>query len=431
MHRTEEISESFLAAVDQWIRTTVDRSSNALNFGTLLCQLPGVYPTVVVQSLHRLIRSIEVDSATMHRLLVESRQLHSDCCVQTHDALPVPHPLDFEWRFTPSTCSRLLEEAVTLATEKDPVVLLGTPSLAAESSSRSDVGRFITLDTNPAMLEYLGRCCPAVRAYRFDAARDIFPNLPPAGVVVADPPWYPEHMKSFLWTASHLCRNYGHVLLCLPPMGTRAGIDTERDDLISWATLNGLECMHVHKGIVTYQTPLFEHNALRTKGIEAPLDWRRADLAIFQRRIGIPTTPRPVVEMSTVTWHEENFGRVRIRLRSPSTQVFDPRLVPLFGGDILPSVSSRHPFRELVDVWTSGNRVFGCRNTFILRSILVALRTGGSPILHASQAADRKLSLSEAEKTMVAYNDCLDVLRIEHDEHAEYTREETCKGIPA
>lgn len=431
MHGPEEISESFLAAVDQWIRTAVDRNSDTPSFGSLLCQLPGVYPTVVVQSLHRLARSGEADSATMQRLLVESQQLHSDCRVRTHDALPVPHPLDFEWRFTPSTCSRLLAEAVTLASEKDPVVLLGTPSLAAKSSTRSDIGRFVTLDTNPAMLEYLGRCCPRVRAYRFDAARDRLPDLPPAGVVVADPPWYPEHMKSFLWTASHLCKNHGHVLLCLPPMGTRPGIGAERDALISWATLRGLECLHVHKGIAAYQTPLFEHNALRTQEIEAPLDWRRADLAIFQRRTGMPTTPRPVVEAVSGTWHEETLGRVRLRLRSQSTQVFDPRLASLIGGDVLPSVSSRHPLREHVDVWTSGNRVFECRNTSILRSILTAIRTGGSPILHASQSAGRKLSWSEAEKTMAAYHDCLDVLRMEHDEHAAYTREETREGISA
>lgn len=48
MHGPEEISKSFLAAVDKWIRTAVDRSSDTPSFGSLLCELPGVYPTVVV-----------------------------------------------------------------------------------------------------------------------------------------------------------------------------------------------------------------------------------------------------------------------------------------------------------------------------------------------------------------------------------------------
>lgn len=49
------------------------------------------------------------------------------------------------------------------------------------------------------------------------------------GVVVADPPWYEDETIGLLWTASTLSGTGASVLLSLPPVETRPGIDAERE----------------------------------------------------------------------------------------------------------------------------------------------------------------------------------------------------------
>ena len=56
-----------------------------------------------------------------------------------------------------------------------------------------------------------------------DVMRGKLPRLPDASVVVADPPWYPEHLRNFLWTSAVLLRPGGRLYVCLPAAGTRPG----------------------------------------------------------------------------------------------------------------------------------------------------------------------------------------------------------------
>ncbi len=64
---------------------------------------------------------------------------------------------------------------------------------------------------------------------------------------------------------------------------------------------------------------------------------------------------RPILPES---WHEANFGPVRIKLRRTET----PDLGSLVPGDILDTVSRRDPIRMRIGLWTSGNRVFSLEN---------------------------------------------------------------------
>jgi hypothetical protein len=56
----------------------------------------------------------------------------------------------------------------------------------------------------------------------------------------------------------------------------------------------------------------------------------------------------------------------------------DPQLKHLVNGDVLPSVSRRDPVRHTVTVWTTSNRVFGCRSPRLLADIAVALASAES-----------------------------------------------------
>src|ERR1700722_12828853 len=101
-------ANSFSELVDGWVLEAL--KSGVIEFGPLVCALPGVYPSVVRNAIRRLARSrgilIEPLQRTLPDLSIDwpLRQGHS---VQL--ALPVPHPLDFDWRFAPAANERLLD----------------------------------------------------------------------------------------------------------------------------------------------------------------------------------------------------------------------------------------------------------------------------------------------------------------------------------
>ena len=57
-----------------------------------------------------------------------------------------------------------------------------------------------------------------------------------------------------------------------------------------------------------------------------------------------------------------------------------PIIEPLFPGDVLPTVSRRDKNLHKVRLWTSGNRVFGCRGEVAIRLIAGALAAGADPL---------------------------------------------------
>jgi hypothetical protein len=149
------------------------------------------------------------------------------------------------------------------------------------------------------------------------------------------------------------------------------------------------------------------------------MDWRRGDLAIFLNSYQ-NNIPRPVVSSPDDSkWAEESLFSVRIRIRNDLSVGFsDPTLRSIVPGDILPSVSSRDERRTLVDVWTSGNRVFTCKGRGILRQIISALAIGRAPEDIVTEGLGRKLTVIENELVLQATSQIMKIIELEQTENA-------------
>ena len=326
--------------------------------------------------------------------------------------MPLPHPLDYDWRFTPSTVVLLWQLAGVRTAPKEPIILMGVPSIADDIDLRGS-GRPVTLlERNAATVEAL-RSKGQVEVIVCDVARDTLPPID-ATTIVADPPWYEADTISFLWSAAAMCRTRGIVMLSLPPLGTRPSIAGERARIGEAAAGFGLELVSVHPGILRYLTPFFEWNALRASGVIGPsLALRRGDLAIFARNGRAAGTPRPLAP-DEGRWIEESLGRTRFRLREDVRAGFsDPVLRSMVANDVLPTVSKRDPRRAEVDVWTSGNRVFQCQGTSVLAAIIAAVRRGDSPQDAVVHHLGRDLSLEERHRVASATSQVVDVVKWE------------------
>lgn len=357
------------------VSTSIRRlvSKGPLTFGQLVRDLPGVDPVVVREHL------------TNGASDIGARVLWAECAdIPALDPrLPVPHPLDYDWRFSPATVASLTEELLSYGQR---IVLLGAPSLWLALQEDPHPQELHLLDSNPVVDDAATNDRTAVR-HLVDLLGDELPTLSPSDVVLADPPWYPDALEAFLWVAARFLRPGGFLFVSVPPEGTRPTVRQERDDLLRWSHGLGLTLRSTREGALRYAMPPFERAALRAAGVAAyvPSDWRQGDLLVFERTDEVGAV-RPIC--SRPRWVERVIDRVRIRIDAgASVAGADPRLISIVDGDVLSSVSRRDPRRAVARVWTSGNRVFGCAEPARLVQIIDGLLTGVFPDEHLAREA--------------------------------------------
>lgn len=365
---------AFNMRVDAWVAQAL--ADGIADSGSILRRLPGVYPTELLASLDRLAVAGLIDTAIPDaaRRQMATETTHSS---EGRSLLPLPHPLDYEWRFTADASRALLNRAADLTPSGGDVLLFGTPGLAAEALTLP-IGRRLALLVEPNSvtdrLLALNQATGSPLAIAFCSG-----GLPreSADAVLLDPPWYLDFVRPMLSAAAHACRTGGHILISLPPDGARPTAEDDRQAVFALSRRLGLALVEHAPLSIAYETPFFERNALRAAGISTPPQWRRGDLVVF-RKLTMATLPPPSSQRIRM-WTEVSVGRMRLFIGKGGTAtVGAAELNSIVAGDILPSVSRRDPRRSAVNVWTSGNRVFRTGNPQLV--LEAAISCSGEPV---------------------------------------------------
>lgn len=356
----ENLSETYIANVDIW--TSKALTNGAQDFATILKSLPGVYPAILLESVERLANAGVVPFQTFKAIQEEvSHSPHPTELLSS--ILPLPHPLDFEWRFTSATSERLLADAVRLSAPSDKILLLGTPGLCAHIlESRTNRHIQFVGENNIVTTRLKTHIMNTQSNLPISHCDSTFPKEK-ASVVVIDPPWYFDYIRPIFRLAKTNCKVEGHIIATLPSIGTRPSAANDRKRTFQFAKGLGLELVTMEEGCLLYDSPFFERNALKAAGLlNLPANWRCGDLAIF-KNMDI-SRENPISSRSGQSWKEVLVSDVRIRIRNhrPNNKIVG--IESLIEGDVLSTVSRRDRRRHRVDVWTSGNRVFktGCPN---------------------------------------------------------------------
>ncbi|MDL2409173.1 hypothetical protein PY650_26770 [Rhizobium calliandrae] len=343
----------------------------ALTFHALLNALPSVYPTVVLQSISRLSESGLIDPNMVGALQTQA-SVRDDTMRVTRTMLPLPHPVEYEWRFCPDTSQHLLEVADEMACTGTPIILFGTPGVAVEALHLPINRRLIFIGENNSVTQRLKALNDAAeQALNLQFCASPYPQMG-AGAVIVDPPWYLDFVKPMLAIAAHTVGVGGLVFISLPPEGVRPSAAEDQATLIRRAGRLGLRLHSVKPLSLHYETPFFEQNALSAAGIGAARRWRRGDLFIFEK-VRIATTDSSLFVSRKREWSEFTIGRMRLFVRRSAPARCSSALSSLVEGDILPTVSRRDPQRRNSSVVTSGNRFFASSNPELVAEAALSL----------------------------------------------------------
>ena len=412
---TDSTHATYLDRVDQLVRSRAQTDSTP-SWDELLRSLPGIDPFTVIESIRRQGLTDKIDLEQGRGL--EHEAPTAGLCFDSYHAgaLPTPHPLDYSWWFDAETIDNLASLLQLLSSPDAHVVLLGIPTLFDAVTTRQDSRAFSLIDSDPLVVNRRTNGTSPNRAFLADLTTQAV-DISSARVVVADPPWYESEVLGFLWVARKICEQDGLVLMSVPPEGTRPGIDAEWRKTVRWAKTLGLEVEDYRLGLLSYVSPLFERNAMIAGGVPLPVgSWRRGDLVIF-RCAGACRRERPTVP-SRVVWQEHVFGNVRIRVRRNGGPVGwnAPTLKRIVPSDVLPSVSRRDPRRDLADVWTSGNRVFACGGTAVLRRILDSIAEEEMAVSKVEYSVGRSLTAVERDQVEQVEGELRRIIEMERAE---------------
>ena len=308
-------------------------------FESFVAAMPGVLPDEALASLHR----ISDDQA--RRLIADAANDRAGPLVDQCAALPLPHPLDSEFRFDATTAAILARSLVDATRAGDEILLIGVPSVAVELATMN-VDRVI---------RFLGPDNCVTRAVRsaFEGQRlEIEQGTGhTAAAALLDPPWYEEPMSDLIAICAHGLKGDAIMQLVLPPIGTRPEIARDRSTFLAAAATAGFRQTGT-SGPVCYRTPLFELAAMERQGIARLRSWRRGEAVEFlMGEAGLART------WSQPRADELSFRGVRLRL-VPGDKIGGATLIPIDGHEVFPSVSARAPGRSKAALWTTTNRAF-------------------------------------------------------------------------
>lgn len=409
----DQCTAEYEREVDRWI---VEASqAGAADFWSLVSLLPGVYPTDVRRAVNRLVMESQVPPGLAFELPTQGLRRRD---AREVPGLPTANPLTADWRFTRDTAEQLLERLTGLTAPTQTIGLLGVPSVFRMAVLLGTPRRFMLVDQNES---FAPSSLVGEHAVHCLDLRKEAPQASNIHVVLADPPWYEDETRGFLHAAALICAETGLVLLGAAAEGARPGVVGERERVVAAAEQSGLTLLDTEPLALTYITPFFEYNALRAAGFEhVSPNWRRGDLMIFERTNPDDPDPHPNV-FSGSEWIQVDIRGTSLWVRRQEQAGFDdPRLTSLVPGDIMPTVSRRDRRREIADVWTAGNRMYGCRGGGILLTVLRAIKMRHEPVIAVQQSLRRPLEEAESALVVTAEGQIERILQTEMQEINDY-----------
>ncbi len=346
------------------------------DFYMLMKHNQGIHPIDIKKSLGRLYENNKIHRSKYTRLMISAKRHNIHVSTDMPDILPVPHILDYDWRFSYQGLKYMLKVLKKECDQKNStIVFLGAPSLFKFCYNHAVLNaKLILVDINaekhsagvsPELAEFIN--CD------LNETCDIL-NTIHADTIVMDPPWYFNYYQLFFDRASKMCHIGTKIFCIMPPKFTKAKTEIETRSLLEWLDNDyGFRKTHYYHGVVTYHTPPYEINVLKANGINcSPENWRVGDLLIVEKTVDRIIKYEKDYRVVEEEWDEVIIQNIRIKYRHSDEIIgnFAISFGGIFDKDVYPAVKRSFGGKGAISVWTSGNRVFWCDNIPVLNLIM-------------------------------------------------------------
>ena len=318
-------------------------------FAALSARCGGAWPGEVAHIL-RQAGSHTIARSDTRRLLASAASPGAVSRPRQDPRLPLPHPLDHDWRFTTATSDALLATVRKHAPQARKILFVCAPTAALRAAERAP-GLEVVLAgrAGDPVVEAVVRAARGAITFH-DLAGDMASVR--ADAAVLDPPWYDDIALPLLARTAAGLKAAGLLLACHPDRLTGAADAGTFDDLRQSGARFGLSGIVTLLGRVRYETPLFEARALAALDLAGYHPrWRTGRVFVGSRSPG----PVPYLPLAADAWTEKPIQESRT----------DGYRVPIGDlgcfGCVVPSVSRQHSARRDCLAWTSGNRALGSR----------------------------------------------------------------------
>jgi hypothetical protein len=331
--RTFSSDGKYYKELDQIIRGLV--AAKPSTFAELSRACKGAWPGLVADRLTQLGLWTSVESEPIAS------------AVPSH--MPELHCGFGEWYFSAESARDLAREFISTQTFS---LLLGSPTIAQIALKRG--ADFALVDSNP----FVNLRFPDLRNHLYySSVEQLNATFPRPSTIFFDAPWYMPRILFWLAKASQLANRQSTVAMPLFQSMTRPAAAEERATILRVAESIGKT--ELVSDCITYDSPLYESEALASRNICAHPNWRRADLLIIRN-----PSPIALPQLDHGDFQEiwENFliasQVVRLRLHPMPRKKKTP-IAPIQGtsGYVFDTVSARDQRRKYIDLWTSRNRV--------------------------------------------------------------------------
>lgn len=419
----------YLDDIDNIVVNTIKDTSD---FYDLISNCAGIHPIEIINSIDRIYKDGNLDDLTYKSITSSISQAKQCLLNKPKNNLPIPHQLDYDWRFSESGIDTFVIRINELINSKSfkRIAFIGSPSLFryyCEAGTKNIDIFLIDFNANKHIKkEFLPSNAYVVNCnLNYDLDMELKVDQINADIVVMDPPWYPEYYKKFFditdIIGSVKCLVYG----VFPPLLTRESILSERNEINSYIKNYGFNNIEYDPLCIEYCTPPFEQNVLKANGIyNFPTCWRKGDFFSTYRNSKTTNCYGSTgIVIRNGGWTEVNIRNVRFKLRQSAIcedEEFNIRVDSLYNNDIYPSVSRRYKGHEKINVWTSGNRVYYCSNIPTLFMIFEHLYDID---IASSFEEDYGVILSDLQRCQiekVQENICL-IIDLELEEYGEWS----------
>lgn len=381
-----------------------------VQFWNVVTSLPGMYPADVYQSMQQL------DIGPIDWRINGNGNCSEDVTWLSKklQALPTPHPLDFDWRFSAGTSAAIADKVARSDVEN--VACLCCTSVGIALGMRHADLNVQIIDHNLLSLEIAQSMGGNIRVMH----RDLLDDEPPstfADALIADPPWYGEYWERLCMYAARALKVDGELIAAIPPLGARPNIPRERAEWLATAASYGLTVESCLEKSVIYWTPYFERNALLSFGLQSvhPM-WRSADLVVLIKNRAVEKQASSYV--GERAWDRVRVGKMEWRV-SPFTGEIQEQCAGLnrvYASDVADTVSRRDSRRRTANVWTTGNRALSCATPAQVLRTAQSLTGLENPENAAREMLSRSdISQLEKDVARITLEECGELLKYSYD----------------